>query len=140
MWWDKGYKDKRMYPEDAAWHYALQSVVNVFFLLCCALACGAWYRYFFSNIALCRRECCFALFDQLSSFPCLICEACMNSDAVEGVRKLLPLFIWLYCHRALTEPAKIHLDRASGYPQLSVSHMVHVGHMTDTCEAPVACV
>ena len=35
-------------------------------------------------------------------------------------------------HCALTEPAEIHLDRVSGYPQLSVSHMVHLGHMTLT--------
>ena len=30
----------------------------------------------------------------------------------------------------LTESEEIHLDRASGYPQLSVSHMIHPGHMT----------
>ena len=44
----------------------------------------------------------------------------------------LPLFIWLWYHRALTEPAEIQLDQASGYPQLSVGHMIHPGHMTLT--------
>ena len=55
---------------------------------------------------------------------------------------ICPLFIWLLYHCALTEQAEIHIDRASGYPQLSVSHMIHPGHMTftRTYEAPVACV
>ena len=45
---------------------------------------------------------------------------------------ICPLFIWPWYHRALTEQAEIHLDRASGYPQLSVGHMIHPGHMTLT--------
>ena len=46
---------------------------------------------------------------------------------VQGVREIIcSLFIWLGYHRALTETAEIHLDRASGYPQLSVSQMTQV--------------
>ena len=40
--------------------------------------------------------------------------------------------VYMTGHCALMEQAEFYLDRASGYPQLSVSHMTHPGHMTLT--------